>query len=155
MNLAIRIAAAILSVPPDVLAPMVPPMAPRPRNALESQLRNEVDSALSGSCSSASADAPLFAISREEARHVDCKSGMPAFMERSLYDGDEEDDDGDAARPAPSTYGEITVLGVSTRRHEVWNLEPKMPTFVAHHRRVSTDRRETGTRPGFDSRCVI
>eukprot|EP00581_Thalassiosira_minuscula_P011456 CAMPEP_0183729918 /NCGR_PEP_ID=MMETSP0737-20130205/31529_1 /TAXON_ID=385413 /ORGANISM="Thalassiosira miniscula, Strain CCMP1093" /LENGTH=58 /DNA_ID=CAMNT_0025962239 /DNA_START=34 /DNA_END=206 /DNA_ORIENTATION=+ len=56
MNLAIRIAAAILSVPPDVLAPMVPMMAPPPRNTLEFDLRHEVDSLLSGSCSSRNAD---------------------------------------------------------------------------------------------------
>eukprot|EP00804_Cyclotella_cryptica_P007592 CCRYP_010658-RH/>CCRYP_010658-RH protein AED:0.40 eAED:0.41 QI:0/0.66/0.5/1/0.66/0.5/4/1904/341 len=104
MNLAIRIAAAILSVPPDVLAPMVPMMAPPPRNTLELQLREEIDSALSGSCCSASSDAtPLFVLSESETSFVNCKSGLPA-SEKDLFavGGDEA---------APSTYGEITMLG--------------------------------------------
>ncbi len=114
MNLALRIAAAILSVPPDVLAPFVPMLAPPPRNALEIELRNEVDSALSGSCcrsSSSSRDgddhvAPLFAISREEAHYVDCKSGLPpTSMEEGLFGRD------DGMSEPPSTYGEITSLG--------------------------------------------
>ncbi|KAL7516462.1 hypothetical protein ACHAWX_001477 [Stephanocyclus meneghinianus] len=104
MNLAIRIAAAILSVPPDVLAPMVPMMAPPPRNTLELQLRDEIDSALSGSCCSASLDAtPLFVLSESETSFVNCQSGLPA-AEKDLFATD-----GDGA--APSTYGEITILG--------------------------------------------
>ena len=110
MNLAVRIAAAILSVPPDVLAPFVPMLAPSPRNGLEIELRNEVDSALSGSCcrssSSSGNDEPLFAISREEAHYVDCKSGLPSTsMEEGLFNSDEMSE-------PPSTYGEITSLGM-------------------------------------------
>ncbi|KAL7477713.1 hypothetical protein ACHAW6_003512 [Cyclotella cf. meneghiniana] len=105
MNLAVRIAAAILSVPPDVLAPMVPMMAPPPRNTLELQLRDEIDSALSGSCCSASSDAtPLFVLSESETSFVNCQSGLPA-AEKDLFATD-----GDGA--APSTYGEITILGM-------------------------------------------
>ena len=113
MNLALRIAAAILSVPPDVLAPFIPMMAPPPRNGLEIELRNEVDSALSGSCCRSSSDndqdpltlTPLFAISREEAQYVDCKSGLsPTSMEEGLFHND-------ALSEPPSTYGEITSLG--------------------------------------------
>lgn len=118
MNLALRIAAAILSVPPDVLAPFVPMMAPPPRNGLEIELRNEVDSALSGSCCRSSSSggggdehhdmAPLFAISREEAQYVDCKSGLPpTSMEERLFNS------GGMSEP-PSTYGEITSLGTTT-----------------------------------------
>jgi hypothetical protein len=130
MNLAVRIAAAILSVPPDVLAPMVkihqtsisqfnsttwqlthfsffqvPMMAPPPRNTLELKLREEIDSALSGSCCSASSDAtPLFVLSESETSFVNCQSGLPA-SEKDLFavGGDEA---------TPSTYGEITMLGV-------------------------------------------
>lgn len=116
MNLAIRIAAAILSVPPDVLAPMVPMMAPPPRNTLEMQLREEIDTSLSGHCCSASsssdesdddAGVPLFALSKEEANFVDCQSGLPSFAGDHLYT-DESDDEEEAQ---PSTYGEITMLG--------------------------------------------
>ncbi|KAL9180045.1 hypothetical protein ACHAXT_008015 [Thalassiosira profunda] len=66
MNLALRIAAAVLSVPPDVLAPMVPMVPPPPRNALEFELRSE------------------------EADFVDCNSGLPG--DESLYasEGGEE-----------------------------------------------------------------
>ena len=111
MNLALRIAAAILSVPPDVLAPFIPMMAPPPRNGLEIELRNEVDSALSGSCCRSSSDndqdlvTPLFVLSREEAQYVDCKSGLsPTSMEEGLFHND-------ALSEPPSTYGEITSLG--------------------------------------------
>ena len=111
MNLALRIAAAILSVPPDVLAPFIPMMAPPPRNGLEIELRNEVDSALSGSCCRSSSDTdqalvtPFFAISREEAQYVDCNSGLPpTSMEEGLFHND-------ALSEPPSTYGEITSLG--------------------------------------------
>ena len=106
MNLAIRIAAAIFSVPPDVLAPMVPMMAPPPRNAKEFELRNEVDTSLSGDCSSAN-DAPLFAISKEEVKYVNCKSGLPSTDTEVLFKSDDPD-----APPEPSTYGEITSLGM-------------------------------------------
>ena len=107
MNLAIRIAAAIFSVPPDVLAPMVPMMAPPPRNALEFELRNEIDTSLSGRCSSAN-DAPLFAISKEEVKYVNCKSGLPSTDTEVLFKSDDPD-----APPEPSTYGEITAVGMS------------------------------------------
>lgn len=111
MNLALRIAAAVLSVPPDVLAPMVPMVAPPPRNALEFELRNEVETALSGSCCSNDA-APLFAVSREEADFVDCNSGLPG--DESLYasEGGEESH-------KPSTYGEITSLGARQLFHHL------------------------------------
>jgi hypothetical protein len=115
MNLALKIVAAILSVPPDVLAPFVPMLAPPPRNDLEIELRNEIDSALSGSCCRSSSSgrdgddhdvAPLFAISREEAHYVDCKSGLPpTSMEERLFNT------GDGILEPPSTYGEITSLG--------------------------------------------
>ena len=81
-------------------------MAPPPRNTLELQLREEIDSALSGSCCSASSDAtPLFVLSESETSFVNCQSGLPA-SEKDLFatDGDEA---------APSTYGEITILGMS------------------------------------------
>mmetsp|Transcript_17759 Transcript_17759/g.27877 ORF Transcript_17759/g.27877 Transcript_17759/m.27877 type:complete len:295 (-) Transcript_17759:906-1790(-) len=101
MNLAVRIVAAILSVPPDVIAPIVPMMAPSPRNILEVQLRNEVNTILSGRCSAAEV-APLFAISNEEANFVDCDSGLPGVMD--VYKSDDDED-------TASTYGEITMLG--------------------------------------------
>ena len=78
-------------------------MAPPPRNELEHQLRNEVNAALSGSCSSAiTDDAPLFLLSESETSFVNCQSGLP------INDGDlyKNDDLGKA-----STYGEITLLG--------------------------------------------
>lgn len=106
MNLAIRIAAAILSVPPDAIAPMVPMVAPPPRNQLEFEVRSEVNSVLSGSCSLAKVEedaAPLFAISSEEANYVDCKSGLPGVTD--VYQNDDNDDN------RASTYGEITLLG--------------------------------------------
>jgi len=109
MNLAIRIAAAILSVPPDVLAPLVPMAAPPPRNKVELQLRHEVDSVLSGRCSSAGA-APLFAISSEEANYVDCYSGLPGVSGAYKSDGDEN---------SASTYGEITLLGARQLFHHM------------------------------------
>ena len=74
-------------------------MAPPPRNELEHQLRNEVNAALSGSCSSAiTDDAPLFLLSESETSFVNCQSGLP------INDGDlyKNDDLGKA-----STYGEI------------------------------------------------
>lgn len=146
MNLAIRIAAAILSVPPDVLAPMVcrsrwiceyasdepccltcthlsitlnhprptstllfqvPMIAPPPQNQLEMQLRDEIDSVLSGSCCTASNDAPLFAISQSESKFVDCQSGLPSVS----TDGDLFARSKDDIKPSPSTYGEVTMLG--------------------------------------------
>ncbi|KAL7540126.1 hypothetical protein ACHAXR_010943 [Thalassiosira sp. AJA248-18] len=133
MNLAIRIAAAVLSVPPDVLAPMVrltllypillsskahhfasqhkvPMMAPPPRNALEFDLRNEVDGALSGRCSSADGSAPLFAISREEVNFVNCNSGLPHAEEAFRSEND---------IPDASTYGEITSLGARQLFHHM------------------------------------
>lgn len=80
-------------------------MAPPPRNTLELQLRDEIDSALSGSCCSASSDAtPLFVLSESETSFVNCQSGLPA-AEKDLFATD-----GDGA--APSTYGEITILGM-------------------------------------------
>ena len=110
MNIAIRIAAAILSVPPDVLAPMVPMMAPPPQNSLEFDLRNEVDSVLSGSCCRSSADgAPLFAISREESNYVNCNSGLPS-INGGLFESENSDDESSSSDP--STYGEITSLGM-------------------------------------------
>jgi hypothetical protein len=80
-------------------------MAPPPRNTLELQLREEIDSALSGSCCSASPDAtPLFVLSESETSFVNCQSGLPA-SEKDLFAVY-----GDGA--APSTYGEITILGI-------------------------------------------
>lgn len=110
MNLAIRIAAAILSVPPDVLAPMVPMLAPPPRNSIEFELRNEVDSVLSGSCCRSSSEAPLFAISREETNYVNCNSGLPE-IDGKLFKSESPDDESSSD---PSTYGEITSLGRCT-----------------------------------------
>ncbi len=109
MNLAVRIVAAILSVPPDVIAPMVPMMAPTPRNSLEVQLRNEVNTILSGRCSAAEG-APLFAISNEEANFVDCDSGLPGVTD--VYKSDNDDD-------TASTYGEITMLGARQLFHHM------------------------------------
>jgi hypothetical protein len=109
MNLAIRIAAAILSVPPDVIAPIVPMMAPPPRNELEFRLRNEVNTILSGRCS-ATESAPLFAISNEEANFVDCSSGLPGVMD--VYKSDDNDS-------SASTYGEITMLGARQLFHHM------------------------------------
>jgi hypothetical protein len=107
MHLAVRLAAAILSVPPDVLAPYVPMMAPAPRNALESALRNEVDSTMSGPCCrSPGNSAPLFAISREEVNYVNCDSGLPS-TDMGLY----MIENSELLIPEPSTYGEITLLG--------------------------------------------
>jgi hypothetical protein len=109
MNLAIRVAAAILSIPPDVLAPYVPMMAPAPRNALELELRNEVDSSMSGPCCRSPSDsAPLFAISREEVNYVNCDSGLPS-TDMGLYLSERPE----LSSPDPSTYGEITLLGMT------------------------------------------
>ncbi|KAL7549215.1 hypothetical protein ACHAWF_012485 [Thalassiosira exigua] len=118
MNLAIRIAAAILSVPPDVLAPMVPMsmLVPPPKNSLEYDLRNEVDSVLSGTCcSSADGAAPLFAISREETNFVNCNTGLPSDAE-ALFESIPGDEN---ASPKSSTYGEITVLGARQLFHHM------------------------------------
>ncbi|KAL7496091.1 hypothetical protein ACHAWT_004367 [Skeletonema menzelii] len=109
MNLALRIAAAILSVPPDVIAPLVPMMAPSPRNNLEVQLRNEVNTILSGRCSAA-ARAPLFAISNEEVNFVDCNSGLPGVTD--VYKSDDSES-------SASTYGEITMLGARQLFHHM------------------------------------
>ena len=107
MNLAVRIVAAILSVPPDVIAPIVPMMAPSPRNSLEVQLRNEVNTILSGRCSAAES-APLFAISDEN--FVDCNSGLPGVTD--VYKSDDIDN-------SASTYGEITMLGARQLFHHM------------------------------------
>ena len=77
-------------------------MAPPPRNELEHQLRNEINAALSGSCSSAITDAPLFLLSESETSFVNCQSGLP-INDEDLY---KKDDLGKA-----STYGEVTLLG--------------------------------------------
>ena len=110
MNLVIRIAAAILSVPPDVIAPIVPMIAPSPRNSLEVQLRNEVNTVLSGRCSAADTGAPLFAISSEEANFVDCNSGLPGVA--NVYKSDDNEN-------LASTYGEITMLGARQLFHHM------------------------------------
>lgn len=108
MNLAIKIAAAIFSVPPDALALVLPMMAPPPRNAIEFDLRNEVDTALLGSCSSAANDKPLFAISEEEMNFVNCKTGLPS-TDDTIYKSDVSETETET--PPPSTYGEITSMG--------------------------------------------
>ena len=121
MNLAIRIAAAILSVPPDVLAPFSPLFEPTPRNNLEKRLRHEVNTLLSGECSAAE-DVPLFAISSEEANFVNCNSGLPGDVD--VYKSDEND-------VSASTYGEITLLGARQLFHHMGltKLETKKPEF--------------------------
>lgn len=81
-------------------------MAPPPRNELEIQLRNEIDSVLSGTCSSAISDsAPLFLLSESETNFVNCKSGLPG-TDGDLFKKDDE-------LGKPGTYGEITLLGPS------------------------------------------
>ena len=108
MNLAIRIAAAILSLPPDALAPMIPMMAPPPRNGLEMDVRNEVDTALFGSCSSSDDTAPLFVISPEEANFVNCQTGLPS--QQGVYESEQDNN-------AAETYGEVTALGARQLFH--------------------------------------
>lgn len=82
----------------------VPMMAPPPRSDLEYELRNEIDSTLSGSCSSAISDStPLFLLSESEANFVNCQSGLPGS------DGDLFKKDRELGKPG--TYGEITLLG--------------------------------------------
>jgi hypothetical protein len=77
-------------------------MAPPPNNPLEAHLREEINVALSGSCSSA-ITAPLFLLSRDETDFVDCQSGLPD-SDANLFKKEEEDG-------KPSTYGEVTLLG--------------------------------------------
>jgi hypothetical protein len=76
-------------------------IAPPPRNQAEYILRDEIDSVLSGSCSSA-IEAPLFALGESETSFVNCATGLP-LTDGDLYKMDEDN--------VPSTYGEITVLG--------------------------------------------
>jgi hypothetical protein len=83
-------------------------MAPPPRNELEIQLRDEIDSVLSGTCSSAISDsAPLFLLSESETNFVNCKSGLPGT------DGDLFKEASNDELGKPGTYGEITLLGPS------------------------------------------
>lgn len=65
------------------------------------EVRDLVDTALSGSCSSA-VSGPLFALSQEERNFVNCQSGLP--FDDTLFDTDGES-------PRPETYGEVTSLG--------------------------------------------
>lgn len=81
-------------------------LAPPPRNELEYELRNEVDAALSGSCSSA-VSAPLFTLSESETKFVNCQTGLP-ISDGDLFKQDEE-------LGKPGTYGEITMLGTSIK----------------------------------------
>ncbi len=88
---------------------MVPMMAPPPRNTIEFEVRNEVDSVLSGPCCRSTEDkAPLFAISKEEESFVNCNSGLPSNTDETLFDLSDHNPD---ETPKPSTYGEITSLG--------------------------------------------
>jgi len=117
MNLALRIVAATLLVPPDVLAPFVPMLPPSLHNAFKNELCDEVESAMSGRCSCAFGnleDAPLFAIAREETNYVNCDSGLPSSILMGL-----NDDDDATERPNPSTYGEITILGARQLFHHM------------------------------------
>ena len=149
MNLALRIAAAILSVPPDVLAPYVPMLAPSSRNAFENELRDEVDSAMSGRCSRAvgasfdggnlEEDAPLFAISREETSYVNCDSGLPSS---TLLMGLYNDDDATES-PNPSTYGEITIVGARQLFHHMGLTHNKI------HRKVANGINRNNERPKY------
>ncbi|KAL7533454.1 hypothetical protein ACHAXR_005250, partial [Thalassiosira sp. AJA248-18] len=90
-------------------------MASPPRNTLEFDLRNEVNGALSGCCSSADRSAPLFAISREEVKYVNCNSGLPHAEEAFRSENDNLDD----GSPSPFTYGEITLLGARQLFHHM------------------------------------
>ena len=67
----------------------------------EMEVRDLVDTTLSGSCSSA-VGGPLFALSQEEKNFVNCQSGLP--FDDTLFHAD-----GDS--PRPETYGEVTSLG--------------------------------------------
>lgn len=149
MKVALRIAAAILSVPPDVLAPYVPMLPPSSRNAFENKLRDEVDSAMSGRCSRAvrtsfdgnylEEDAPLFAISQEETSYVNCDSGLPSStLLMGLYDNDDATEG-----PNPSTYGEITILGARQLFHHL------RLTHNNIHREVANGINRNNERPKY------
>lgn len=151
MNLVLRIAAAILSVPPDVLAPYVPMLAPSSRNVYENELRDEVESALSGRCSRAlpfddgrnllEEDAPLFAISREEANYVNCDSGLPSSTTlMGLYNNDDDATES----PNSSTYGEITIVGARQLFHHMGLL-----THNNNHRKVAFESNRKNERPKY------
>lgn len=149
MNLALQIAAAILSVPPDVLTPYVPMLPPSSRNTFENELRDEVDSAMSGRCSRAvrtrfdggnlEEDAPLFAISREETSYVNCDSGLPlSTLLMRLYVNDDATEG-----PNPSTYGEITILGARQLFHHM------RLTHNNIHRKVANGINRNNERPKY------
>jgi len=87
LNLAIKIAASILSVPPESISVSLPPMAPPPRSAQEFQRRREIDAALASFWKKSDGfDSPS-----EEQDFVDERYG--------------------AESKRPSTYGEVTSLG--------------------------------------------
>ena len=91
LNLAIKIAASILSVPPEAISVSLPPMAPPPRSPKEFQHRREIDEALASFWKETDGfDSPS-----EEQNMVDERYGVAP----------------EATTKRPSTYGEITPLG--------------------------------------------
>ena len=91
LNLAVKIAASILSVPPEAISVSLPPMAPPPRSQREFQIRREIDAALA-SCWK---ETDGFDSPPEEQNLVDERYGVTP----------------EATAKRPSTYGEITPLG--------------------------------------------
>lgn len=91
LNLAIKIAASILSVPPEAISVSLPPMAPPPRSQKEFQHRREIDAALASFWKETDGfDSPS-----EELNLVDERYGVTR----------------EATTKRPSTYGEITPMG--------------------------------------------
>ena len=91
LNLAVKIAASILSVPPEAISVSLPPMAPPPRSQKEFQHRREIDGALASFWK----ETDGFDSSLEEQNLVDERYGVAP----------------EATSKRPSTYGEITPLG--------------------------------------------
>mmetsp|Transcript_115 Transcript_115/g.223 ORF Transcript_115/g.223 Transcript_115/m.223 type:complete len:297 (-) Transcript_115:1061-1951(-) len=104
MNLAVRIAASVLCVPPESISLCLPMIAPPPISAQQFNHRNEIDSVLQSEWDERDGfDAPLI-----DQDFVDDKYCSTA---------------GDYSR-RPSTYGEITSLGARQLFHHMRMYKP-------------------------------
>ena len=109
LNLGARIAAAVMSVPPDSIAFHLAMMAPLPSSHAEFKKRAEVDSVL----------VKLW-------QDADGFDATPS--EKSLVD-DEPPLDPYKVQPKPSTYGEITSLGARQLFHHMGLLNTMSKTY--------------------------
>ena len=116
-NLAIKIAASILLVPPEAISICLPPMAPLPSSAKEFKHRREIDAALASFWKDTDGfDSPL-----DEQELVDGRYGVTS----------------DATSKRPSTYGEVTTLG---SRQLFDYMHMYQPAFHLSSRRKQRDK---------------